>query len=105
MTWVEFREHMAEDPIGLLPFGSQEEQGPVAPMGDYMLTKILADRIFEAADVTDCCDNGIAGGESAASSAEAGARISKHIIDFNVEFLEHFRTVDPRVDRGTESPG
>lgn len=263
MTWVEFRERMAEDPIVLLPFGSQEEQGPVAPMGDHMLTEILADRIAEAADViaaptipfgyadyfrtmpggiqfrpetfchvledmcesfldhgvnrllifnghsgnyplidqtlrklkrergilipcvniwrvltaadwagihdtlgiramghgsdpltsvymhyfpdllrmdlaqpkqprrpllglptagfnavtfhdvdinlavdvTDCCDNGIVGGEPAASSAEAGARISKHIVDFTVEFLEHFRTVDPRVDRGTESPG
>jgi creatinine amidohydrolase len=50
MTFVEFRERMAEDPVILLPFGSQEEQGPQAPMGDYMLSEVLAIRAAEAAD-------------------------------------------------------
>ena len=45
MTWVEFRERLAENPVILLPFGSQEEQGPMAPMGDWMLTDAIADRI------------------------------------------------------------
>lgn len=49
MTFVEFRERMADDPVILIPLGSQEEQGPMAPMGDYMLTDIIAGRVAEAA--------------------------------------------------------
>ncbi|SMY09446.1 creatininase family protein [Flavimaricola marinus] len=41
MTFDEFAQRAAENPVILLPFGSHEEQGPHAPMGDYM----LADRI------------------------------------------------------------
>ncbi|RVT84596.1 creatininase family protein [Rhodobacteraceae bacterium CCMM004] len=43
MSFVEFREAMAEEPVILLPFASQEEQGPHAPMGDYRLTREIAD--------------------------------------------------------------
>ena len=50
MTFVEFRERMAERPVILLPLGSQEEQGPQGPMGDYMLSEALALRAAEAAD-------------------------------------------------------
>jgi len=50
MTFVEFRERMAERPVILLPFGSQEEQGPHAPMGDFMLTERLSLMAAEAAD-------------------------------------------------------
>ncbi len=39
MTVAEFRDRLPSDPVILLPFGSQEEQGPHAPMGDYMLTE------------------------------------------------------------------
>ena len=42
MTWIEFRERLADRPVMLLPLGSQEEQGPHAPMGDYMLTERIA---------------------------------------------------------------
>jgi creatinine amidohydrolase len=42
LTWVEFRERMADHPIILLPLASQEEQGPHAPMGDFMLTERVA---------------------------------------------------------------
>jgi creatinine amidohydrolase len=42
LTWVEFRERMAEQPVILLPLASQEEQGPHAPMGDFMLTERVA---------------------------------------------------------------
>ena len=49
LTWIEFRERMKEKPVIVLPFGSQEEQGPVAPMGDWMLTEALAARIAEKA--------------------------------------------------------
>lgn len=50
MTFVEFRESLAERPVILLPFGSQEEQGPHAPMGDFMLTERLSVLAAEAAD-------------------------------------------------------
>lgn len=50
MTFVEFRDRLAERPVILLPFGSQEEQGPHAPMGDFMLTERLALLAAEAAD-------------------------------------------------------
>lgn len=36
-------------PVLLLPLGSQEDQGPHAPMGDFMLADILARRIAHAA--------------------------------------------------------
>ncbi len=42
MTFAEFRERLPEKPVILLPFGSQEEQGPHAPMGDFMLTEAIA---------------------------------------------------------------
>ncbi len=42
LTWVEFRDRMAERPVILLPLASQEEQGPHAPMGDFMLTERVA---------------------------------------------------------------
>ncbi len=48
LTWSEFRDRIAEeDPVVIIPLGSQEEQGPMAPMGDFMLTEILAGRIAE----------------------------------------------------------
>jgi creatinine amidohydrolase len=47
MTFLEFRERLNDDPVILISLGSQEEQGPVAPMGDYMLTDVLAGRIAE----------------------------------------------------------
>ncbi|WP_172296219.1 creatininase family protein [Pseudoruegeria sp. HB172150] len=42
MTVAEFRDRLSEEPVILLPFGSQEEQGPHAPMGDYVLTDAIA---------------------------------------------------------------
>lgn len=50
MTFAEFRERLSERPVILLPLGSQEEQGPHAPMGDFVLTERLALRAAEAAD-------------------------------------------------------
>lgn len=254
LTWVEFRERLGDDPTVLLPFGSQEEQGPQAPMGDYMLTERIAGMIAErsgaiaaptvpfgyadyfravpggiqlrpetfralfedicdnfldhgidrlivinghsgnfplidqsirkikrdrgvwipcinlwrimtavewkafhgersmsamghggdpltsvylhlfpdlmrmdlvdtverksvlglptsglnavsfkgvdvniALDIDDICDNGIAGGDPATSSPEIGAKIVEHVVDFCVEFVNHFRSVDPKV--------
>ena len=47
MTFLEFKERMAEDPVILLPLGSQEIQGPCNPMGDAMLAKALALRVAE----------------------------------------------------------
>lgn len=50
MSFVEFRERIAaEKPVILLPMASQEEQGPSSPMGDYMLTELLAGRIAQQA--------------------------------------------------------
>jgi hypothetical protein len=45
LTWVEFKGLVPSNPIILLPFGSQEEQGPHAPMGDYMLTDRIAELV------------------------------------------------------------
>jgi creatinine amidohydrolase len=50
LTFVEFRERLRDDPVILIPLGSQEEQGPAAPMGDYMLTEAIADRVAARAD-------------------------------------------------------
>lgn len=47
MTVAEFRDRLADDPVILLPFGSHEEQGPHAPMGDYMLAEAIALRTAE----------------------------------------------------------
>jgi creatinine amidohydrolase len=47
LTFVEFRERLKDDPLIIVPLGSQEEQGPSAPMGDFMLTKALARRVAE----------------------------------------------------------
>jgi creatinine amidohydrolase len=45
MTYSEFRDRMAEDPVILLPLGSQEVQGPCNPMGDFMLARTLAEQV------------------------------------------------------------
>lgn len=45
MTFLEFRDRMAEDPVIILPLGSQEIQGPCNPMGDAMLARVLAERV------------------------------------------------------------
>ncbi|MCM2472387.1 creatininase family protein [Rhizobium sp. CG5] len=50
MTFAEFRERLPEQPVILLPFGSHEEQGPHAPMGDFMLTEAVAARVAQASD-------------------------------------------------------
>ena len=43
MTFDEFAQRRAEkEPVMLLPFGSHEEQGPHAPMGDYKLAERIA---------------------------------------------------------------
>lgn len=47
MSFVEFGERMKENPVVLIPLGSQEEQGPHAPMGDYMLSEKLAEQVAE----------------------------------------------------------
>lgn len=45
LTHAEFADRLKEDLVIVLPLGSQEEQGPHAPMGDY----VIADRIALAA--------------------------------------------------------
>jgi creatinine amidohydrolase len=47
LTFVEFRDRLEDDPVILVPLGSQEEQGASAPMGDFMLAKELARRVAE----------------------------------------------------------
>ncbi|GAA0860665.1 creatininase family protein [Sphingopyxis soli] len=42
LSWPEFRARLADNPPILLPLGSQEQQGPHAPMGDYVLAERLA---------------------------------------------------------------
>jgi creatinine amidohydrolase len=47
MTFLEFRERMAEDPVIILPLGSVEVQGPCNPMGDFMLAVRIAAIVAE----------------------------------------------------------
>lgn len=49
MTVAEFRDCLADEPVILLPLGSQEVQGPHAPMGDYRLAEAIALRAAEIA--------------------------------------------------------
>jgi creatinine amidohydrolase len=49
MTFREFQQRIGENPVILLPMGSQEEQGPTAPMGDFMLTDALAVAVADRA--------------------------------------------------------
>ncbi len=50
LTWYEVRERLREKPVILLPFASQEEQGPHAPMGDFMITEWIAGEVARRAD-------------------------------------------------------
>jgi creatinine amidohydrolase len=45
MSWAEFNERLPEKPVILLPMGAQEEQGPNAPMGDFVLAERIADAV------------------------------------------------------------
>ena len=47
MTVAEFRDRLDDRPVILLPLGSQEEQGPHVPMGDYLLAEAVALRAAE----------------------------------------------------------
>jgi creatinine amidohydrolase len=47
VTFLEFRERVAEDPVIIPPLGSREIQGPCNPMGDAMLARDLAARVAE----------------------------------------------------------
>jgi creatinine amidohydrolase len=49
LTGGEMRELAARRPVILLPLGSHEDQGPHAPMGDYLSAEALAVRIAKTA--------------------------------------------------------
>jgi creatinine amidohydrolase len=49
MSWAEFRDRLADKPVILLPMGAQEEQGPNAPMGDFVLAERIADAVAQRA--------------------------------------------------------
>ncbi|HXP41676.1 MAG TPA: creatininase family protein, partial [Candidatus Acidoferrales bacterium] len=49
LTAVEAREILAKNPVILLPLGSHEDQGPHAPMGDYLLAEHVANQVAERA--------------------------------------------------------
>lgn len=48
MTQPEFVAAAAANPVILIPLGSQEIQGPMAPMGDFMITREIASRVAKA---------------------------------------------------------
>ena len=52
MTFEEFRtwSEEEENPVVLIPLGSQEIQGPVVPMGDFMLARKIAEEVAERAN-------------------------------------------------------
>lgn len=93
MTFREFEARLPEAPVIVIPLGSQEEQGPTCPMGDYQLTEVVADRAAQEAGavVTPILPFGYAdyfrpvpGG--IALRAETFAAVLDDII---VNFLEH----------------
>src|SRR6202790_2032479 len=45
LTAVEAREILAKNPVILRPMGSHEDQGPHAPMGDYLLAEKIAELV------------------------------------------------------------
>jgi creatinine amidohydrolase len=49
LTAGEMRELVPLNPVILLPLGSHEDQGPHAPMGDYLSAERVAERIAERA--------------------------------------------------------
>lgn len=49
LTGGEARDVLARRPVILLPLGSQEDQGPHAPMGDFLSADAVAERIARAA--------------------------------------------------------
>ncbi len=49
LTGGEARAMVARNPVILLPLGSHEDQGPHAPMGDYLSAERVAERIAAAA--------------------------------------------------------
>jgi hypothetical protein len=49
LTGGEARERLARRPVVLLPMGSHEDQGPHAPMGDYLSADGIAERIARRA--------------------------------------------------------
>src|SRR3954452_10956195 len=51
LTAVEMRETLRDRPVVLLPLGSFEDQGPHAPMGDYLSAERMAELIAERATV------------------------------------------------------
>lgn len=53
ITGGEARELLAKNPVVLLPLGSHEDQGPHAPMGDYLTAERMAEKIALA-----CCEQG-----------------------------------------------
>jgi len=46
-------------------------------------------------NVDDCCPDGIVNGDPTRSSAEIGEKITEYLISLCVDFVEHFRDVDP----------
>ena len=45
ITATEMREVLRARPVVLLPLGSFEDQGPHAPMGDYLLAEKIAELV------------------------------------------------------------
>jgi len=54
LTGGEARAMAARNPVILLPLGSHEDQGPHAPMGDYLSAERVAERIAERATAEGC---------------------------------------------------
>src|SRR5260370_27990775 len=52
LTGGEARAIYARNPVILLPMGSHEDQGPHAPMGDYLSADAIAERIARRANET-----------------------------------------------------
>jgi len=58
-----------------------------------------------AVDVTDRCDDGIAGGDPTLSSAETGREIVAYLVDFAVEFIQHFKKVETEITTASNEGG
>ncbi|WHA44087.1 creatininase family protein [Agrobacterium larrymoorei] len=97
-------------PVITLPFGSQEEQGRHAPMGDFMLMEAIALKVAEASgtivaqrmpvtvplDCHEVNDDGVLSGDPQLATAQKSERIFYHLVGFCSRFVDHIHAFNMR---------
>ena len=50
-------------------------------------------------EVTDISSNGVIGGDASKSSPEIGEKIIDYVVDLAVDFVRHFKEVNPNIEK------